>query len=87
MKKPDCLYLTFSREEFTNSKIRAIIKELINSKFILQRYHDFIQVSPMEFELIQEVFRGEFIDKSKYGNATNFKNEIGKMRGKRIIVE
>jgi len=81
------LYLSFSQEEFKNAKIRETIKQLIQHKFMMQKYKDFIKVTPMEFELIQQSFRGEFVDKSKYNNITTFKNEAGKMRGKKIIIE
>jgi hypothetical protein len=80
-------YLHFSREELANPKIREIVKSLVTAKLDMQKYHDFIQITPIEFEFIQQVFKGEFVPKERYDNITTFKNEVGKIRGKKLIVE
>jgi hypothetical protein len=80
-------FLFFSPEELTNPKMKKLIQEMITLKFEIQKYKDFIKISPLEFELVQIVFRGEFVDKSKYGNITTFKGEVGKIRGKKLIIE
>ena len=85
--KENLIYLTLSRSEFANPKIRLAIQEIITQKFNMQKYNDFIKVSKAEFEVIKLAFRGEFVEKAKYNNLTNFKGEAGKMRGKRLIVE
>ena len=85
-KTKDLTYIYLSHEELVNPRIRVLIKELINQKLIMQKYNDFIKVGILEFHLIQDIFRGEFVPKEKYNNMTNFKNEFGKLRGKRVII-
>jgi hypothetical protein len=89
MKKPnkELIYLTLSRAEFANPRIRMAIQEIINQKFHMQKYNDFVKVSKVEFELIKTAFRGEFVPKERYNNVTTFKGEIGKIRGKKLIIE
>lgn len=85
--KDNRLALYFTKDELKNSKLRKIINELINEKLDMQKYNDFIKISPMELEFIKLAFRGEFVEKAKYHNMTTFKNEIGKIRGKKLILE
>lgn len=87
MKKIENRYiLSFSKEELTDSNVKRIIRELINLKLNLQRYKDFITISPAEFEVLSK-FTGEFVDKSKYNSKIMFKGEIGKIRGKRLVIQ
>ena len=76
--------LSFSKEELADSKVRAIIRELINLKLNLQRYKDFITIGPAEFEIISKF--SEFVDKEKYNNQITFKGEIGKINGRKLVV-
>jgi hypothetical protein len=87
MEKNKKYCLSLSREEIAHPKIREALKEIISNKFQMQKYNDFIRISEVEFELINQAFRGEFVPKEKYNNLTTFKNEVGKMRGKKLIVE
>jgi hypothetical protein len=50
----------------------------------MQRYKEFITISSAEFEIVSKF--GEFVDKKKYNNQTNFKGEIGKIKGKRLVL-
>jgi hypothetical protein len=85
MKKESRFILSFSKEEIANSNIKALIRELINLKLNLQRYKDFLTISPAEFEIISKL--GEFVDKEKYNRQIIFKGEVGKIKGKRIVVQ
>lgn len=85
-KEPENKYaLYFTKEEVANSNIRAIIKKLIDMKMNMQKYRDFIEISPAEFEIISKL--GEFVDKSKYHSDLIFKGEVGKIKGKRLVVK
>jgi hypothetical protein len=76
--------LSFSEKEMKDSSIKSLISKLIELKLNLQRYNDFVTISPAEFEIIKK--SGEFVDKSKYNNITTFKGEIGKIRGKKLCI-
>ena len=84
MKTENQFALYFSKEELANSKIKVLIQKFIEEKFNMQRHAPFISVGPAEFELIKKL--GEFVEKEKYDNKTEFKDEQGKMRGKRVCV-
>jgi hypothetical protein len=84
MKVNENFILSFSKEEISNSRIRAVIIELIDLKFNMQRHKPFLTISPAEFEIIKKL--GDFVDKSKYNNKTEFKNEKGKIKGRRVVV-
>jgi hypothetical protein len=79
------LNLSFSKEELNNSNIKAVIRELINLKLNLQRFKPYLSISPVEFEIISKL--GDFVDKSKYNNQTEFKGEAGKIKGRRVVIE
>ena len=77
--------LSFSKEDLANSRVRNIIRELIELKMNMQRYKDFITISPAEFETVIKF--SEFVDKAKYNNQITFKGEVGKIRGKKLVVK
>jgi hypothetical protein len=83
-KKEEKLNLSFSREELSNSKIKGLIRELIEVKLNLQRYKPFLSVSPVEFETIVKL--GDFVPKERYENKTEFKGEVGKIKGRRVVI-
>lgn len=78
--------LSFNEEELANPNIRAIIRELINLKLNMQRYNSFYTISQAEFIVLSK-FSSEFVDKSKYESQTQFKGEVGKIRGKRLVIQ
>jgi len=84
-EKNNNFILSFSKEEIANSNIRAIIRELLDIKFNMQRHKEFITISSAEFEIISKL--GEFVDKSKYDYQIQFAGEVGKIKGKRIVVQ
>lgn len=77
--------LCFSKEDLNNSKVRNLIRELIELKLNIQRYKDFVTISPAEFEIISKF--GDFVDKTKYNNQITFKGEVGKIRGRKLVVK
>jgi hypothetical protein len=77
--------LSFNKEEMSNSRIRKIIRELIDIKMNIQKYNDYVTITPAEFEIIR-VF-SEFVDKRKYNNQITFKGEVGKIKGKKLVVK
>jgi hypothetical protein len=77
--------LSFSKEDLAVSKIRDIIRELIEVKINTQKYRDFITISPAEFELVSKF--SDFVDKEKYNNKVTFKGEVGKIKGKKLVVK
>lgn len=77
--------LYFNQVEMNNSRIRQIIRELIELKMNIQKYNDYITISPAEFEIIR-VF-SEFVDKKKYNNQITFKGEVGKCKGRRLVIK
>jgi len=85
MKKENRFILSFSKEEISNSNIRAIIRELIQLKMNMQKYKEFVLINSAEFEIISKL--GDFVDKKKYNNQITFKGEVGKMKGRRIVME
>lgn len=85
MEKLNRYILSFSKEDLTNSKIRNLIRDLIEIKIVTQRYRDFISISPAEFEIVSKF--SDFVDKKKYANAVTFKGEKGKIRGKKLVVQ
>jgi hypothetical protein len=77
--------LSFSKEDLTNSRIKAVIRELIDLKLNIQRYKDFLTISPAEFEIVTKF--SDFVSKEKYNNQITFKGEVGKIRGKKLVVK
>lgn len=77
--------LSFSKEDLDNSRVRAIIRELVELKLNMQKYKDFLTISPAEFEIMKKF--SEFVDKAKYNNQITFKGEIGKIRGKKVVIK
>lgn len=77
--------LSFNKVEMNNSRIRQIIRELIDIKMNIQKYNDYVTITPAEFEIIR-VF-SEFVDKKKYNNQITFKGEVGKVKGKKLVVK
>lgn len=84
--KKNLSYIYLTREELSNPRMKEIVKQLITQKFVMQKYNDFIKVSILEFHMIENIFKGEFVPKEKYNNVTIWKGEIGKIRGKKLIV-
>jgi len=78
------LSLFFSKEELNDRRVIGIIKELVEIKINIQRYNDFISISPAEFEVISKFT--EFVPKDLYKCQVSFKGEVGKIKGKRVIV-
>jgi ribosomal protein S19 len=77
--------LSFSKEEIANSRVRTIIRELIELKLNMQKYKDFITISPAEFEIVSKL--GDFVPKEKYNSQTTFKGEVGKIKGRKLVVK
>ena len=77
--------LSFSREDLNSSRIRAIIRELVEIRLFTQKYKDFIEISPAEFEIVSKF--SEFVPKEKYNSQTTFKGEVGKIKGKKLVVK
>jgi ribosomal protein S19 len=77
--------LSFSKEEMANSRVRTIIRELIELKLNMQKYKDFITISPAEFEIVSKL--GDFVPKEKYHSQTTFKGEVGKIKGRKLVVK
>jgi len=77
--------LSFSKEDLADSRVRAIIRELINLKINVQKYKDFVTISPAEFEVVSKF--SEFVDKKKYNSQTSFKGEVGKINGRKLVVK
>jgi hypothetical protein len=77
--------LSFSKEDLANSRVRNIIRELIELKLNMQKYKDFLTISPAEFEVIIKF--SEFVDKEKYNNQITFKGEVGKCKGRRLVIK
>lgn len=78
------LNLSFSKEELANSNVRVLIRKLIELKLNLQKYKPFLSISPVEFEIISKL--GDFVEKEKYHNQIEFKDEVGKIKGKRVVI-
>jgi len=85
MEKQNRFILYFSKEDLNNPKIKKTIKDLINLKLENQKYKDFVSISPAEFEILTKM-TGEFVPKEKYNNMVTFKGEVGKIRGKKLVV-
>ena len=77
--------LSFSKEDLGVSRIRNIIRELIDIKLHTQKYKDFLEISPAEFEIVSKF--SEFVPKEKYDSQTTFKGEVGKIKGKKLVVK
>jgi hypothetical protein len=61
-----------------------MIRELIDIKMNLQKYNDYVTISPAEFEIIKKF--SDFVDKKKYESQITFKGEIGKFKGRRLVI-
>ena len=77
--------LSFSKEDLMNSNIKQLIRKIIDVKLNIQKYKDFITISSAEFEILSKF--GEFVDKEKYNRQIMFKGEVGKIKGKRLVVD
>jgi len=77
--------LSFSKEDLADSRVKKIIRDLIDLKLNMQKYRDFLAISPAEFEIISKF--SNFVDKDKYDRQTTFKGEVGKIKGKRVVVQ
>lgn len=77
--------LIFTRAELATSRVKELIRKLIELKLDAQKYNDFITICPAEFEILSKY--GDFVDKERYNNAIEFKGEVGKMRGKRLVLK
>lgn len=76
--------LSFSKEDLAVSKVRNLIRDLVDIKIHTQKYKDFIEISPAEFEIVSKF--SDFVSKEKYDSQTTFKGEVGKIKGKKLVV-
>ena len=76
--------LSFSQEEISNARVKTIIISLIELKLSMQKYRDFLTISPAEFEVLSKF--GDFVPKEKYKSKITFKGEVGKIKGRRVVV-
>lgn len=84
-KKEEKTYsISFSEKEITNSRIKTIVENLVNEKLNLQRGKDYYEVTESEFELLKK-YDG-FVPKEKYGGEGRYPTEIGKYKGKRVVI-
>ena len=86
IKKPEdkVFDLTFSQEELRNPNIRSTIATLLTIKFNMYRTNPYYEVS--EAELVAIASMPLFTDIKKYGKG-RFPNEIGKYRGKPVVLK
>jgi hypothetical protein len=83
-QNPNKLNLSFSKEELADRRIIDLIKKLVDVKINVQRFKDFITISPAEYEVIRKFT--DFVPKENYNSKITFKGEIGKIRGRRVVV-
>ncbi len=77
--------LGLSERELRNSRVRNMVISLLDLRLSLKRLVPYYRLSSAEFELIKN--SSSFVPKKKYKNNTKFKNEIGKYKGKRLVLE
>ena len=85
VKKEIKLNLSFSKEELATPRIKSAIKNLVDLKLELQKYKPYLSVSQIELGIITKF--SDFVAKAKYNNKTEFKGEVGKIKGKRLVLE
>ena len=75
--------LNFSEEELNNTDIKLMILKLIDYKIKFQKT-PYLEVSEAEFYFIKRL--SEFVPKKLYENQTKYKGEVGKFKGKRLVL-
>jgi len=77
-------YVKLSERELKNSRIRQAVIDLLGLRMELQKKTPYHKISSAEFELIKNT--SLFTPRSKYKGKT-YKGEVGKYRGRKLIVE
>lgn len=74
--------LMFSETELKDKRLVKPLHDLVLLKLSIQK-GEYISVSPVELEIIKIL---GFVPKEKYNKETKYKGEIGKFRGKRVVL-
>jgi len=77
-------YVKLSQRELRNHRIRNAVIDLLGLRMDIQKRTPYHKISSAEFEIIKNT--SLFTDKKKY-KGTTYKGEVGKYKGRKLIVE
>ena len=75
--------IDFTSKDLLNSNFKKVLNNFLNAKLEIQKSKDHYEINESEAELLKL----EIVTKDKYNGNTTFEGEIGKLKGKRVVVK
>ena len=75
--------IEFTEKDLLNSHFKKAAVGFLNLKLELQKHKDHYEINESEAELL----KAEIVGKKNYENETTFEGEVGKLKGKKVVVK